>query len=102
MSSISYLPHVSPKNNNTAQIRRRVTDIVSTLNQTVGSISSNSGDIGTLNDELTTANSNIKTIQATLSPGISGTVTLAKLTGGGTNGSLTFAGGIITAVVDPT
>ena len=34
--------------------------------------------------------------------GISGTVTLAKLTGGGTNGSLTYTNGIITAVVNPT
>lgn len=34
--------------------------------------------------------------------GISGTVTLVKLTGGGANGSLTFVNGILTAKVDPT
>jgi hypothetical protein len=34
--------------------------------------------------------------------GISGTVTLAKITGGGTDGSLTFVNGRITAVVAPT
>jgi hypothetical protein len=35
-------------------------------------------------------------------PGITGTVTLAALTVGGTNGSLTFSNGVITAKVDPT
>lgn len=34
--------------------------------------------------------------------GISGTATLAKLTAGGANGSLTITGGIITAKTDPT
>lgn len=34
--------------------------------------------------------------------GASGTVTLAKLTGGGTNGSLTIVEGIITTIVAPT
>jgi hypothetical protein len=33
---------------------------------------------------------------------VSGTVTLAKLTGGGANGSLTFVDGLITAFVAPT
>lgn len=37
-----------------------------------------------------------------LSTGFTGTVTLAKLTGGGANGSLTFASGICTGHVDPT
>lgn len=35
-------------------------------------------------------------------PGISTTVTLAKLTGGGANGSLTFVNGILTAATAPT
>jgi len=35
-------------------------------------------------------------------PGISGTVALAKITGLGADGSLTFANGLITAKVDPT
>lgn len=34
--------------------------------------------------------------------GLSVTVSLAKLTGGGANGSLTFVNGILTAKVDPT
>jgi len=34
--------------------------------------------------------------------GISATVTLAKLTGGGANGSLTFTNGLLTAKTDPT
>ena len=37
-----------------------------------------------------------------LSKGYTGTVTLAKITGGGANGSLTFTNGILTSVVDPT
>lgn len=37
-----------------------------------------------------------------VSQGISGTVPLAKITGGGANGSLTFANGIITGYVSPT
>jgi hypothetical protein len=37
-----------------------------------------------------------------LSQSYSGTIPLAKLTGGGTNGSLTVAGGLITSVVLPT
>jgi hypothetical protein len=37
-----------------------------------------------------------------LSPGVSGTVTLVKLTGGGSNGSLTFVNGVITAFTAPT
>jgi hypothetical protein len=45
----------------------------------------------------------ITAIQAILKPGtgISGTVTLAKITGGGSNGSLTFVNGIITAFTAP-
>lgn len=44
----------------------------------------------------------IAAIQAALAVGISGTVTLAKLTGGGTNGSITFVKGLVTAIVNPT
>lgn len=35
-------------------------------------------------------------------PGVSGTILLAKLTGGGTNGSITVSHGIITAFTNPT
>lgn len=44
----------------------------------------------------------ISAIQATLEPGISATVALAKLTGGGANGSMTFVAGILTAYTPPT
>ena len=39
---------------------------------------------------------------ATLGKGFTGTVTTAKLTGGGTNGSLTFVNGVVTSQVPPT
>lgn len=42
------------------------------------------------------------TYNANLAAGFSGTVPLAKLTTGGTNGSLTIQNGIITSVVAPT
>lgn len=41
-------------------------------------------------------------ISRILSTGVSATVPLAKITGGGTNGSLTIKNGIITAVTQPT
>ena len=40
--------------------------------------------------------------EAALDSGLSVTVTLAKITPGGVNGSLTFTNGILTAKVDPT
>lgn len=100
--SIAYLPNVAPPNNNTQQIRRRTNDLVSTVNDAIGSIAGNNGDIGTLAGEIAANTAAIKTINTTLAPGITGTVTLAKLTGGGANGSLTFTKGLITAKVDPT
>ena len=33
MSSVSYLPHVAPKNNNTSQMRRRVNNVVSAVTE---------------------------------------------------------------------
>ena len=44
----------------------------------------------------------VAAIQAALAAGASGTVPLAKLTVGGSNGSLTVVGGVITAIVNPT
>jgi len=41
-------------------------------------------------------------IKRALPVGISTTVILAKITGGGSNGSLTFVDGILTAKTDPT
>lgn len=93
--SVSYLPHVQPPNNNTAQVRRRVNDIVSTVTNQVGSISTNSGDLGNLN-------SKVGSINSTLSGGVTGTIILAKLTTGGTTGSINVVGGVIKGFVNPT
>ena len=49
MSSIAYLPHVSPPDNNTRQMRRRANDMVSQVSQQVGAIATNTGDLGALN-----------------------------------------------------
>ena len=40
--------------------------------------------------------------EKTKAVGVSGTVTLVKLTGGGSNGSITFTDGVITGFVEPT
>lgn len=40
-------------------------------------------------------------LQLWFATGVSGKVTLAKITGGGSNGSLTFSNGLITAFVEP-
>lgn len=40
--------------------------------------------------------------QTAIAAGVSGTITLAKLTGLGSNGSITVQGGIITGFVNPT
>jgi hypothetical protein len=100
--SIAYLPNVAPPNNNTQQARRRINDLVSTVNDSIGSIGDNTGDLGTLSTEIAANTTAIKTINTTLATGITGTVALAKLTGGGTNGSLTFTKGLITAFLAPT
>jgi hypothetical protein len=100
--SIAYLPNVAPANNNTQQIRRRTNDLVSTVNDAIGSIAGNNGDIGTLANEIAANTTDIATINTTLATGITGTVALAKLTTGGTNGSLTFTKGLITAFTAPT
>lgn len=44
----------------------------------------------------------ITQIQNALAAGVSGTITLAKLTTGGTNGSITVKGGLIVGFVNPT
>jgi hypothetical protein len=100
--SIAYLPNTAPPNNNTQQVRRRVNNLVSTVNDQIGSVADNTGDLGSLQTQVTTTDANVTAIQAIIHPGITGTVTLAKLTGPGANGSLTFTKGIITAFVSPT
>lgn len=54
MSSISYLPHVSPRDNNTRQIRRRANDVVSQVSQQVGAIATSVGDLGALSTAVQT------------------------------------------------
>jgi hypothetical protein len=73
---VSYLPNISPKNNNTSQMRRRANDTVS----------------------------QVDSIQTTLNPGtnVTGTVPIPSLTTGGKAGSITFQHGIITSMVNPT
>lgn len=44
----------------------------------------------------------IATIQAALAAGVTGTIVIPKLTGGGANGSITVTKGIITAFANPT
>jgi hypothetical protein len=44
----------------------------------------------------------VKKLNSVSAGGFTGTVPLAKLTGGGVNGSLTFTNGILTARVNPT
>jgi hypothetical protein len=48
-----------------------------------------------------TLNANFSSIQSSLPAGYNGTVVLAKLTTGGSNGSLTVANGLITAYTPP-
>lgn len=55
-----------------------------------------------LDVRLTTAEGEIDAVQAAFAAGYTGTVTLAKITGGGTDGSLTITNGLITAVTAPT
>ena len=78
---VSYLPSIASHVNATAQTRRRVNQIVSSVD---------------------TAQAGLTTVQNTLATGVSGTVILAKITGGGNNGSLTIESGIITQIVEPT
>ena len=44
----------------------------------------------------------MQAVAARNAAGVSGTIPLAKITGGGTDGSLTFVSGILTAFVAPT
>lgn len=41
--------------------------------------------------------SNVATLQALINSGFTGTITTAKLTTGGTNGSMTFTKGVLTS-----
>jgi hypothetical protein len=101
---------------------------VGTINGNVGTLQSQvtaleaavttlNGDIGTLNGEVTTLQAQVAGLQADvltlqgqvatliaqLAAGTTGTIHLAKLTVGGTNGSITVtSGGIAHAFVDPT
>jgi hypothetical protein len=52
---------------------------------------------GWLRDLIATLNSNQKKIAGVLNPGLTVTITTAKLTAGGANGSMTFTNGVLTA-----
>lgn len=55
-----------------------------------------------LDARLTIAETDINALQANFAAGYTGAVPLAKLTGGGANGSLTIVNGLITAATLPT
>ncbi len=67
-----------------------------------GEITTLNADVSTLSAEQTSQGASIVSIEATLAPGISATVTTAALTTGGTEGSMTFTHGILTAQVQAT
>jgi hypothetical protein len=75
--SMAYLPNVSPANNNTQQMRRRVNGIVSQVSQQVGSIATGTGDLGTLNASVTTLGT---TKANATNPALTGTITQAGAT----------------------
>jgi len=81
MANVSYVPSISPRNNATSQMRRRTNQNVSAIVDTADGLSG---------------------VQEQLAQGVSGIVTLAKITGGGMNGSLTVTNGLITGIVEPT
>ena len=68
--TVAYLPHVSPQNNNTQQIRRRVDDLVDTVTNQVGSVATNTGDLGSLNTA-------VQTKAPTVSPTFQNSVSLS-------------------------
>lgn len=57
---------------------------------------------GALGARLTTVEGEVDVLQAASAAGYTGTVTLAKITGGGADGSLTIVNGLITAAIAPT
>lgn len=57
---------------------------------------------GALDARLTTVEGEVDAVQAAFAAGYTGTVTLAKITALGANGSLTITNGLITAVTAPT
>lgn len=59
-------------------------------------------ETGVLGTRLTAVEGEVDVLQTAFAAGYTGTVTLAKITGGGTNGSLTITNGLITAVTAPT
>jgi hypothetical protein len=68
----------------------------------VPSISGLVSSTRTVNGHALTSNVTVTSADLAGESVISGTVVLAKITSGGTNGSLTFVNGLITAKVDPT
>lgn len=81
MPNVAYLPHSQPANGSTSQMRRRVTDLVNSQNYSLGQLAD---------------------VQSKIAQGVTGTITLASLTVGGTEGSITVTDGLITAFTNPT
>lgn len=87
---------------NVATLQTDITAInteVATLTAEQVSLAEN---ITTLSAEQATQAADIATIQAELAAGLSVTVTTAKLTTGGADGSMTFTNGLLTAQVQAT
>lgn len=69
------------------------------LGKNLGLEQTQTGQLGT---RLDAVEGEVDTIQAAFAAGFTGSVVLAKITGGGANGSLTIVNGLITAVTAPT
>lgn len=76
------------------------------LGRNLGLEQTETGTLGTrltaVESEVDVLQSEVDVLQAASAAGYTGTVTLAKITGGGTDGSLTITNGLITAVTAPT
>ncbi len=82
------------------------TGIINFINQSGGVGGTNHNSLqglqgGQANQYFHFTSSQYSTLVALISGGYSGSVTLAKLTTGGTNGTLTFTNGLLTGVVAP-
>lgn len=72
---------------------------VSTINGEVATIQ---GDVSSLTTQVADIDTRVTAIETQLAAGISGTITTAALTVGGTEGSMTFTNGILTGQVQAT
>jgi prefoldin subunit 5 len=72
---------------------------VSTLSAQVAAINL---QIATINGQITDLQTQMSAVQSALAAGINATITTAALSSGGTEGSMTFVGGILTGQVQAT